>query len=194
MGCEMLAASLEVFDPAGQLPFVRKLMPIIYLSRDYLDTFGKTLATIWVIFLLVGPDHDTVANFCSKVIAICTDMGTERLIARHSDFLPDFYALILNVRLPPTVTLRSSLFPLAMQSPGWNHGWDIVLKRGLGSLSWRPTFLDSLRSIIKFSALAFLWKRLGKVGRIPSYSPADYVGAYCEHSSMAMGHIACSHL
>ena len=50
MGCEMFAASFEVFDPAGQLPFVRKLMPIIYLSRDYLDTFGKTLATIWVIF------------------------------------------------------------------------------------------------------------------------------------------------
>ena len=162
MGCEMFAASFEVFDPTGQLPFERKLMPIIYLSREYLDVAGKTLASIWVIFLLVGPDYATVSKFCSRVVAICTDMGTERLIARATNMLPDFYDLILNVKIPAAPPHCTYLFPFAVQAPGWNHGWDIVLKRGLASLSWFPAFLDRLRCLVHFFRTRILVEALAR--------------------------------
>ena len=161
LGCEMFAASFEVLDPSGVWPFQRKLLPLVALDRDFLDSIGKTYAILWVIWLVAGPNYSDVARFCSAVICICSDMGTERLIARMADCLIDFYELILDIKVKDELP-RSSLFPLALQSPGWNHGWDVVLKRGLKSLSFFPAFLEGLRALIHFFRTRLLVEALCK--------------------------------
>ena len=65
-------------------------MPLVALGRDFLDAAGKTLALLWLIFLLVGPAWSSMRRFCGMVKAILTDMGTERLIHSNPDILPDF--------------------------------------------------------------------------------------------------------
>ena len=149
-GQELFAASFELWDRHGQVPFARKLMPLVALMRDYLDAAGKAIALLWCIFLLVGPCPEQLIRFCDRVRCIVTDMGTERLIARCVDCLPEFFSIMLGVstlELPD----RSHLFPLALQSPGWMHGWDVILRRGLASLSFFPAWLDGMRALVIFS-------------------------------------------
>ena len=45
MGCEMFAASFEVFDPTGQFPCVRKPMPVIYLNKSTWILSARLLPT-----------------------------------------------------------------------------------------------------------------------------------------------------
>lgn len=148
-GHELFAASFEVWDLSGQFPFERRLFTLLSLPRDYLDASGKALALLWAIFLLVGPHYADVRRFCDSIICIVTDMGTERLIARIPNFLEDFYSLLLNVQIKNPIH-RQYLLPFAMQSPGWQHGWDIVLKRGMKCLPWFASWLEGMRSIVNF--------------------------------------------
>ena len=75
-------------------------------------------------------------------------MGTERKLARFPDILAPFFELILG--RPVVVPDRQFLFPIALSAPGWNHGWDIVIRRGLASLLWFAGWLEGLKSIIAF--------------------------------------------
>ena len=152
-GVEMFAVSMEIFDLCGNLPFERKLLPLISLSRDFLDSAGKATCLCWIAFLLVGPTYDQMARFLGSVISICSDMGPERLIARSADMLSDFCDIFLGM---PGMPHRRSLMPLALSAPGWCHGWDVILKRGLHSLSWFPSCLDSIRALIHFFRCSLL--------------------------------------
>ena len=133
----------------GQFPFHRRLFPLLSLPRDYLDASGKALSLLWAIFLIVGPRYADVRRFCDSIVCIVTDMGTERLIARIANFLEDFYSLLLNVEIKNPIP-RLYLLPMAMQSPGWQHGWDIVMKRGLKCLPFFASWLDGMRCIVNF--------------------------------------------
>ena len=55
------------------------------------------------------------------------------------------------------VPQRLFMFDYALATPGWNHGWDIVLKRSLASLSWFAKFLDGLKSVLAFCR-SKLWR------------------------------------
>ena len=145
-GYELVAASFEMWDRREVLPFQRKLMPLISLPRDYLDSTGKTMALVWVIFLLTGPHYDDCRSFCDRIVSVTTDMGTERLLARMPDCLNDFYYIFLGIAVgkPP----RAFLMPIAVQAAGWCHGWDIILKRGLKQLIWFPQFLEGVRALV----------------------------------------------
>ena len=123
-------------------------MPLVALGRDFLDAAGKTLALLWAIFLLVGPAWSAVRRFCNMVKVILTDMGTERLIHSQPDVLSDFYELMLCTKVACPVQLR--MFPNALSMPGWQHGWDLMLRRSLCSLPFFPSFLNGLRAMVSF--------------------------------------------
>jgi hypothetical protein len=144
----MFASSFELWDRHDNIVWERRLMPVIALPREFLDAAGKTFALLWVVWLMVGPSPTEVLRFCERVRCIVSDMGTERLIARYPDVLPDMFELMFNVKT--TLEPRRFLLPLCVSSPGWQHGWDIVLKRSLASLRFFPTFLDGLRSMVSF--------------------------------------------
>ncbi len=155
-GEELFAASFELRDTAGEFPWQRRYFPMLALQSDFMDSVGKGMALVFMIFLMVGPHPDQVIAFCNRVKCIVADMGTERKIARIVDLLPEFYNTMLgtNWQVPD----RIYLFPLCVASPGWMHGWDIVLQRGLRSLSWFPTFIVGLRALVVFSRTK-LWRR-----------------------------------
>jgi hypothetical protein len=135
-------------------------MPLISLGRDYLDAIGKTMALVWMIFLLCGPHYSDCLAFCDRVVSITSDMGTERLIARMPDCLKEFWSLLLGIEIDRP--LRTFLFPLALQSPGWCHGWDIILKRGLMMNSWFPSWLEGIRAAVYFFRSRLLVEALSK--------------------------------
>ena len=135
-GREMMAISMEILDLTGVLPFERKLLPVMSLARDFLDSHGKAVALLWATFLLVGPTYEQMARFLDNVVSVCSDMGAERLVAVAPDHLSDFFDIFLGM---PGKPHRAALLPMALQAPGWNHGWDIIMKRGLQSLAWFPS-------------------------------------------------------
>ena len=82
-------------------------------------------------------------------------MGTERKLARLHDLVPEFYNVMLECKVQ--VEARLYLFPIAVASPGWMHGWDVVLQRGLSSLSFFSVFLVGFRALVAFCR-SKLWR------------------------------------
>ena len=158
-GREMMAISMEILDLTGVLPFERKLLPVMSLARDFLDSHGKAVALLWATFLLVGPTYEQMARFLDNVVSVCSDMGAERLVAVAPDHLSDFFDIFLGM---PGKPHRAALLPMALQAPGWNHGWDIIMKRGLQSLAWFPSCMELLRSIVHFFRCGLLVQALCK--------------------------------
>ena len=39
---------------------------------------------------------------------------------------------------------------MCIPSPGWQHGWDLILLRGLRGLKWFPAWLDGMRALVSF--------------------------------------------
>jgi len=159
LGYEMFACSIEILDMHGVLPFKRQLLPLIALSRQHLDARGKIFAFLWLVWLCFGPTVESVTRFLGSVVCICSDMGAERKIARSHDVLGEFFSEMLRVQTVQQ-DVRESLLPLALQAPGWNHGWDIVMKRGLLSLPWFAKFLEGLRAVIHFFRTKLLLEAL----------------------------------
>ena len=48
--------------------------------------------------------------------------------------------------IPP----QPRLFPNCLCMPGWQHGWDTVLRRGLRSLRFFPTWITMMRGLVNF--------------------------------------------
>ena len=150
-GQELFACSFEAFDgndADGQWWFSRRYMPLVSLGRDYLDAPGKCLALLWIIFLMVGPSWQQVRRYCNMVRIILTGMGTERLIHSMKDMLSDFFELMLDKQ--NDIPRQARLFPNCLCIPGWQHGWDTVLRRGLSSLRFFPTFIAGMRALVNF--------------------------------------------
>ena len=148
-GNELFACSFEIFNRQdGSWWFLRRYMPLLALGRDYLGAPGKCVALLWLIFLMAGPCWQQMRRFCSMVRVILTDMGTERLLYSICDLLPDFFELMFGIvcAIPP----QPRLFPNCLCMPGWQHGWDTVLRRGLRSLRFFPTWITMMRGLVNF--------------------------------------------
>ena len=55
-----------------------------------LDAAGKSIALMWLVWLMVGPCIKRVRWFRCKVKAILSDMGVEHRIAKMNDFTAEF--------------------------------------------------------------------------------------------------------
>lgn len=147
-GAELFATTFEIMDEEGN--FHRRLAPVLSLQRSQLDTTGKMVALLWQIWLMAGPKMADFLRFLNRVRGVCTDMGTERLLANHCDFSVDFFRMFCPRYEHRFEEERAFAFPRAVQSPGWRHLWDVVLRRGLASLSWFPAFMSGLRAVVSF--------------------------------------------
>ena len=65
------------------------------------------------------------------------------------DILPAFFRLI-GAPLPPRYKTLPFLFPRAILEPGMRHSVDRMIKKGLNSLEWFPSFLDGLKAVNSF--------------------------------------------
>ena len=124
-GFELFAASFDLLAPGF---CQRRAFPFITPELGQ-DLTSKTVALLWQIFLVVGPTFLAVRAFCNRVVCICTDMGTERLMTEVADILDLFYSLIGD-KTDYSHLRQDSLFPRAVHMPGWRHQFDTLLKRG----------------------------------------------------------------
>ena len=147
-GLELFAATIEIFDGSG---FHRRLAPLLSLEHSQLDASGKMLALLYQCWLMVGPRFGDLRRFCDRIRGICTDMGTERLLANMPDVVPDFMKLIHPKFLDRVGHVGGDFaFPRALQIPGWLHLWDVVLRRGLASLRFFPKWMADMQQLMSF--------------------------------------------
>lgn len=146
-GLELYASSFDMLIGAT---IAHRLFPMLSLDKDLLDAAGKCLALVWQIFLLAGPSYFFVRLFCSRVRSITTDQGTERKLADFAQVLPGFYQMIDAAYRVRDESPMEHLFPRALAMPGWMHLWDLMLRRGLSSLPFFPTWVVGLKAIVSF--------------------------------------------
>lgn len=149
-GQELWAATIDIWDGRN---LVRRLLPCLCLASGFLDTFGKGVALVWQLILSCGPDFGHVRSLLNSCRAVVSDMGVERGIADLPSLLHEVYGAVW-----PGFTIPrghediqgGQLFPAAMQSPGWKHQMDLVLRDSLCSLRWFPNFLKILKALSGF--------------------------------------------
>ena len=145
-GVEMFAMS---FDLIIGNRVERRLFPVLTLRVCQLDATSKTLALLWGIWLLVGPEAHHVRAFCRCVRSICTDAGVERLVVSMDDFIDEFIRK-MNGKVREPLKSPELLFPKAVKSPGWRHCWDVLIRRGLVQLEWFPSWLKHLKAVVSW--------------------------------------------
>ena len=157
-GWELYASTLDLVK--GDVLY-RIMLPSIFLRRGQLSALWKTVGLLWQVCLIVGPLH--LQRSLSRVRAILTDGGVERLVLDQKLCLEDFF-WYMGVKSPRGLRLNEPLFPRAIEILGWRHQWDLVARKGLTELRWFPLFLERLKAPTKFirdrNLFAELVKRL----------------------------------
>ena len=150
-GSELAATSLEVADLNTNF-WSRRLLPVVQLDRGLYDATGKTLALLWQLWLCCGPSWGDMVRACSRIRAIVSDLGVERLIwTMPGDVFEEFFTLIC-FPVSASEKLRHPigpyLFGRAVHMPGWKHAVDVLLCRCLASLPWFPSWLTRFKAVV----------------------------------------------
>jgi hypothetical protein len=139
-GLELFAATFDIFFTTDHPWFKRRLFPQVHIGRNCYTLIGKTVATLWLVFLQVGPNFVDMRDFCDHVTGITTDFGTEHGIAYFRDILPAF-CRHLKIPIPRGCCSQEYLFPRALPTIGWMH---VPQNKLANELSWEgccPTHL-----------------------------------------------------
>ena len=138
-GSEMLAISYDVCCwPDPDRCIQRYLFPVLKLGHGQLTLVGKALMLIWAVFLVFGPHEEVMRCFFDNVTAVCSDLGTERLLPTVEDLLPHLFGLVRGHNSTTKLSRQAKLMPRAIQMQGWKHLWDNVLQRICCSIEWFP--------------------------------------------------------
>ena len=125
-GLELFCATIDIV--CGDVYYRRQLPLCEQLGKD---AVCKVLTLLWLLFLMFGPDVRRLLYVCNHVVAIITDMGTERLMYGIASVFEEFYMLLGH---PPIPRPQDYTFERAIHQAGWRHTWDTVLYRCLVSL------------------------------------------------------------
>ena len=74
----------------------------------------------------------------------------ERKIPNFPGVLPEFFYLVDPKFRGPEPACSTWLFPRAVEMPGWMHQFDLLIRRGLSSLSFFPGWVDLMKALISF--------------------------------------------
>jgi hypothetical protein len=146
-GLELLATSVDISE-AGVL--ARHFLPALSLPKEFNDALGKGVALLWQAFLCFGFSFAALRRFAESVRSITSDMGVERKLAASLDILPDAYQAFDTKFDINGVQHHQRLYPFALQIAGWRHYFDLLVRRGLGSLRWFPSWLERLKAVTSF--------------------------------------------
>lgn len=109
-------------------------------ASGYYRQTGKLYVVLWKLYLMVGLSYERIRVFCNSVRSITIDMGFERFISRFFAVLPDF-CQALGILCPDKDERQKVLFLSALDTPDWNHGLDMALRRCCCSHVWFPLLL-----------------------------------------------------
>ena len=144
LGCQLFR--LHVFWTWGG---EARLDAVVSLDKVFYNALGKVFAVLFQLWLMFGPCLSTLSRACRRVRAICTDFGTERLIARSPNVLAKFGRL-LGVKWDTADAHGPFLFPRCLQIPGWRHIVDNLIRHGLCACRWFAGFIKPLKLLVAF--------------------------------------------
>ena len=148
-GLELFAASFDVLSIGVHRYLKHRLFPQVSIGPLVHTALGKACATLWMIWLMVGPSFQDVRNFCCRARGINTDLGTEHLAPSIGDVLIEFFVHI-GCYYQTNAPRLQFLFPRALGVSGWHHTFDGLIRYGLSSLPWFTSFLEHLKSLVSF--------------------------------------------
>ena len=124
-------------------------MPAISISMAMFGLIGKAITLLWQLWLMCGPSYARMRTVLNRACCLTLDFGTESRLPDVRDILPAFFRFI-GAPLPLNYQVQPFLFPRAVLEPGMRHSTDRLIKKGLLSLKWFPSFLDGLKAIVSF--------------------------------------------
>lgn len=145
-GIELFATTVD-FWVEGSL--VRRLAPLVSLSKTQLDQHGKLGAMLWQLSLMAGPTSETLKRLCSAVRSITTDFGTERLLSDSKACLDPFFASWSGNDGQNANDRTLWLFETCVHMPGFRHMIDNLIQKGLSSMKSFLGFLSKLKALVR---------------------------------------------
>ena len=117
------------------------------------SAIAKTMALLWAIFLVCGPDVAVMAYVIGKVTGLCTDAGVELRTLETPDCLHAFMlwvggASLLNCH--PHINFERRLFWNCMRVAGWCHSWSNLMKDVVKVCPRWPVILEQLQCLVLF--------------------------------------------
>ena len=116
--------------------FERLVLPGSTLAYYSLcDAISKTIALVWAVWLVVGPDIDDMRYWFDKVVGVTTDFGIEVLTVTVPNILRAFVAWASGTPLMECMALvdhTERLLRNAIRISGWGHLLGNIMKTSRG--------------------------------------------------------------
>ena len=134
----------------------RLTLPGSTLAYGHTDTLSKSVALIWAIWLVAGPELDDLRWFCGNITSLTTDFGVEIHLMECPDILEAFVIWargntpLHELRGRPWVKSDARAFPRALRVGGWSHMMGNIMKAIAAKFDAWPVYLESLRALCKF--------------------------------------------
>jgi len=128
-------------------------LPGSTLVYGLMDSVSKTVALLWAIWLLCGPDVSDVLYFLNHVTCVTTDSGVELGTVETPNILYAFMQWVAGVpfqEIHSFVRPKELLLPVAIRISGWSHGFGNLSKGA--AWTWRqwPQKLELVRMLVRW--------------------------------------------
>ena len=131
----------------------RVLLPGGSIFYGQQGAIQKTMAFVWAVWLLFGPDEYHLHAFVDRVVCWTTDFGVEVHSIETPDCITAFLAWIGGTALSavaPRVRHGTRLFKRAMRIQGWSHCFGNMMRRVASSYQFWQEVLECLRHVCRF--------------------------------------------
>ena len=150
-GSEMQGMIIDLHFRDGA--YERIELPGGTLTYGLFDAVSKTMCLLHAFWLVAGPDHATLKYFCSKVISVTTDFGTEKHTIEMRDCTRAYCEYMAGRPLDEVrqfVDVTRRWLPNSIRLAGWGHAHGNIMKHTAeATLRW-PVILDRMRSMVSF--------------------------------------------
>ena len=123
------------------------------LTYGLFDAVSKTICLLHAFWLIAGPDFATVKYFCSRVISVTTDFGTEMHTLEMRDCVRAYCMWMDGVPLDECrqfVDVTRRWLPNAIRLAGWSHAHGNIMKHTAEACTKWPGMFLSMRTMVNF--------------------------------------------
>jgi len=148
---EMQGMVIDVHFHNGD--FERIELPGGTLCYGLFDAISKTICLLHAFWLIAGPDAATLQYFCSRVISVTTDFGTEKHTIEMRDCVRAYCEYMDGRPLDECrqfVDVTRRWLPNAIRLAGWSHSLGNTMKHTAEASARWPVMLDHMRVVVNF--------------------------------------------
>ena len=126
------------------------------LSYGQFDAVSKSMCLLHALWLVAGPDAQTIRYCLRKVASITTDHGTEMHTLEMRDVVDAYCAYMQGASLEHCRTLvdvSSRWLPNALRISGWSHSMGNIMRHTAETTTRWPRILQQMRDLVGFSGM-----------------------------------------